>query len=169
MGGLGLVAGIAGSAVAGKISAQKNKEADAMLQQQKSDNEDWYNLKRSEDLTRRADVVAMTNKNRKMLEDRYKSSRAANIVSGGTDESLALQQQAANQAMADSMSNIAIEGVREKQNAEQQYIQRKNSLEEQEYQKRVEQAKAAAAAGAQMASAGINAAGNALSVSKLIK
>lgn len=169
LGGLGLATSI-GSAITGAVvSSKKNREAAAIREQQREKNEAWYNAKKAEDLTQRADVLAMINKQREMLKDRYSASRAANIVAGGTDESLALQQEAANQALAETMSNIAAEGVQEKREAENQYLQRDNALDQAELAQKQQEAANAAQAAGQLASAGINVAGNAFANSDVIK
>lgn len=104
-------------------SAKNNKKADALIATQRSENEQWYNNKMAEDYTQRSDVQAVLNKQREMLDERYRQSKAANIVSGGTAESLALEKEAANKAMSDTMTNIASQASAYKDSIEQQYRQ----------------------------------------------
>ena len=78
-----------------------------MLQNQRDENRKWYDQKMAEDYMQRSDVQNVLRKQRELLNEQYQRARATNIVAGGTDESLALQQQAANEAMGDTMADIA--------------------------------------------------------------
>ena len=54
-----------GSAIYGGIkSGILNRQAEQILKSQQADNEEWYNVKRAEDYTQRADVQAAIQKQR---------------------------------------------------------------------------------------------------------
>ena len=158
-----------GSAIySGIASSKQNRKAQQLLQQQRNDNRNWYNAKMSEDFTMRSDAQAVISKQRELLNEQYKNAQAANAVAGGSDEALAMQKAAANDAMAQTMSNIASEAAAEKDRAEQQYRAQDAALNQQQAQIAADQAKATAAAGAQAVNAGINVLGNGIA-NKTIK
>ena len=146
-----------GSAIYGAVSSAKaNNQARNLISQQKQSNEDWYNRKMSEDYTQRSDAQAVLNKQRQLLNEQYKTARATNIVAGGSDESLAMQQQAANKAMAQTMSDIAANASNYKDSIEQQYRAQDNALTQQQAGNYQQQAAQAAQAGSQGVAAGLN-------------
>ena len=57
-GGIGLTAATAGAIYGGIKSGKLNRQAEKILQQQKKDNQNWYDVKMSSDYTQRADVQA---------------------------------------------------------------------------------------------------------------
>lgn len=143
-----------GSSIYGAVkSSQANKRAQAMIQNQRDENQKWYDQKMAEDYTQRSDVQNILRKQRDLLNEQYQRARATNIVAGGTDESLALQQQAANEAMGDTIADIAANASSYKDSIENQYRAQDAALNQQQIG--VEQAKAQAIAQAagQMGSA----------------
>jgi len=150
---VGATAGAAGSAI-------HNKKMRDMIQGQRDENRQWYNAKKAEDYTLRTDSQAVINKQRELLSEHYKNARGTNVVAGGSDEALALQQQAANNAMADTMQGIAANASAYKEGIERQYREEDNRLVQQMAGTEAAQAKAAAEAGSQVAQAGVNMAGS---------
>ena len=143
-----------GASVYGAIkSSQANKRAQQMLQNQKDENQKWYDQKMAEDYMQRSDVQNVLRKQRELLQEQYKRARATNIVAGGTDESLALQQQAANQAMGDTMANIAAQASSYKEGIENQYLENKAALAEKEIANEQAKAQSIATAAGQVGSA----------------
>ena len=102
----------------------------------------------------RCDVQNVLRKQRELLNEQYQRARATNIVAGGTDESLALQQQAANKAMGDTMSDIAANASAYKDNIEQQYRSQENNLSQQQQQIYANQANQVTQAASQAAKSG---------------
>ena len=143
-----------GASVYGAIkSSQANKRAQQMLQNQKDENQKWYDQKMAEDYMQRSDVQNVLRKQRELLQEQYKRARATNVVAGGTDESLALQQQAANQAMGDTMANIAAQASSYKEAVENQYRAQDAALTEQQIANEQAKAQSIAAAAGQVGSA----------------
>lgn len=146
-----------GSSIYGAIASSKlNKKAQKLIQQQRDDNRAWYNARMSEDYTQRSDAQAVINKQRELLNEQYRNASATNVVSGGTDEALALQKAAANDAMAQTMSDIASEASEYKNNVEKQYRAQDAALNQQQAQIAADQAKASAQAASQTVNAGLN-------------
>lgn len=130
-----------GSSIYGAIkSSQANKRAEKLIQNQRDENKKWYDQKMAEDYTQRTDVQNVLRKQRELLQEQYQRARATNIVAGGTDESLALQQAAANNAMGDTMADIAENAASYKEGVEEQYRAQDAALNQQ--QAGIEQTKA---------------------------
>lgn len=130
-----------GSSIYGAIkSSQANRRAEDLIQMQRDANRKWYDQKMSEDYMQRADVQNVLRKQRELLDEQYQRARGINIVAGGTDASLALQQQAANKTMADTMADIAAGAEAYKEGIENQYRAQDAALNQQQIG--VEQTKA---------------------------
>lgn len=172
MAAMAAIGGVAalGSAVYGGLSSSKaNEKARDLISQQRRDNRAWYNLRMSQDYTQRADVQAAIKRQRELLNEQYNQARGKNIVAGGTDEALALQQQAANQSLSQTMTDVAAQAGSYKDNVEQQYRQQDAALNQQEVQNYQQQAQQAAQAGSQGVNAGLGLMGNALGIGKINK
>jgi len=159
-GGIGLTAALGGAIYGGVKSGKLNRKAEKLLRQMRDDNEQWYNVKSAQDYTQRADVQAAIARQRELLNEQYKQSRAANVVAGGTDESLALQQQAANQSLAQTASDIAARSADYKDNVERQYRSQDYALNQQQLQNYQQRAAATAQAASQVVNTGLQMTGN---------
>lgn len=143
-----------GSSIYGAVkSSQANKRARALLQNQRDENQKWYEQRMAEDYTQRADAQNILRKQRELLDEQYKRARATNIVAGGTDESLALQQANANDIMGETMSDIAAQASGYKDAVEQQYRSQDSALNQQQIAIEQQQADNIADAAGQMGSA----------------
>lgn len=150
-----------GNAIYGTVkSAQANKKATDLINSQRKSNQDWYNTKMSEDYTQRSDAQAVISKQRELLNEQYRNAKATNLVAGGTDESLALQQQSANKALAQTMTDIASEASAYKDNIEQQYRAQDSALAQQQIAGYQQQAADAANAASQAVNSGLSGLGN---------
>ena len=150
---LGAVAQV-GSAIYGAVkSSQANRRAQAMIQNQRDENQRWYDQRTAEDYTQRSDVQNILRKQRELLSEQYQRARATNIVAGGTDESLALQQQAANEAMGDTMADLAANAANYRDSVENQYRAQDAALNQQLVGVEQANAQAIAQAAGQMGSA----------------
>lgn len=153
--------GALGSAIYGAVaSAQQNKAARNLIQQQRDDNRAWYNIRYNQDYTQRADAQQLLAKQKEMLQDYAKNASATAAVAGGSDEAVAVQKAAANKAVADTTSNIAANAAAEKDRVESTYRQQDAALNQQQANIKAQQAQATAQAAAQAVNAGIGLAGN---------
>ena len=144
----------AGSAIYGAIkSSQANKKAMELLQNQRNENKKWYEQRMAEDYTQRADVQNVLRKQKEMLSEQYKRARATNVVAGGTDEALVLQQREANEILGDTTANIAAQSEAYKEGIENQYREREGELAQQEIANYQNQAQAISTAAGQVGSA----------------
>ena len=143
-----------GSSIYGAIkSSQANKRAEELLQNQRDKNQKWYDQKMAEDYTQRTDVQNVLRKQRELLQEQYQKARATNLVAGGTDESLALQQAAANDAMGDTMADIAANAASYKEGVENQFRTQDAALDQQQIANEQAKAQSIANAAGQMSSA----------------
>lgn len=107
--------GSIGASVYGGIKAsQAANKASNILGNFREQRRRWYAAEQARDYTSRADVQSLLTKQKDLLTDNYRRSRATNIVAGGTDASLALQRDAANRVTSNTLSSIAAQGARYK-------------------------------------------------------
>jgi hypothetical protein len=162
--GLGLATQLGGAIWGGIKSSQSAQKARDLISQQRNENKKWYEQKMAEDYLQRSDVQNVLRKQKELLSEQMKRARATNVVAGGTDESLALQQQAAMESVGDTTANIAANASASKDAAEQQYRATNAALDQQEigvYNNEAQQITNAAGqltqTGANMVSAGLRA------------
>lgn len=145
------------SALGGAIgSAVANNKARKLISNQRDTNEKWWDVKRNEDYTQRADALASINAQRDLLTEQYDRARKTSAVMGGTDEAVAMQRNAANNSLSATLSNMAAQGAQAKDSAEAQYRATDNALAQQQAQSYVNQGQAIASAAGQATNAGIN-------------
>ena len=131
---MGLIGAALGSAakIFGGIAANNAmKGVRKNLQRQQRDNQAWYDRNYNADSTQRADaqrVLAMTEE---AIRNRNKQAAGAQAVMGGTDEGLAAAREANAQAAADAAAQIAVAGEQRKQDIENQFLQRKDAVNQQ--------------------------------------
>lgn len=163
----GGAAALGGAIYGGVRSGHFNNKAINLIQSQRDKNQNWWDVKRSEDYTQRADVQAAITKQRQLLNEQYKRAKATNAVAGGTDESLAMQKNAANSALSQTTADIAAAGIQNKDRAEARYLAQDNALNQQQVEVNQQQAKQVAEAASQVVNAGVNTLG--YGVSELVK
>lgn len=117
---------IAGAVSKNKQINSKSKQIDKRLKE----NENWYNRRYNEDATQRADAQRMLNITEEAIKRRNKAAAGKAAVMGGTEESIAAEKEANNQAYANAVGQIAAASERRKDAIEQQYLNRKSSLED---------------------------------------
>lgn len=118
-----------GGAVAGGIMGAKSARKQArMIADEKSKNQAWFDRRYNEDSTQRAEAQAAITKMREVMKDRTAAAAGTAAVMGGTDESMAIEKEAQNKALAETMSNIAINGEARKDSIEAQYQARDAEL-----------------------------------------
>jgi hypothetical protein len=121
-----------GSSIFGGISASKAaKKARERVEQQKRENEDWFNRRYNEDATQRADAQRLLTRTAEAIKERNKAAAGRSAVMGGDDASVAMEKERNAQALADATSNIVAMGEARKDNVEAQYLSRKDNLDNQ--------------------------------------
>lgn len=123
----------AGSSIYGEIESKKaGNQVLKSIQDDREANRKWYETEMGQDYLQRADAQNILRKQRELLDEQMRKSRAINVVAGGTDESLALQQKAANQTLGETMANMAAQSESHDEAVENQYKATEASLNQQE-------------------------------------
>ena len=161
MGLIGSIAGGVTSAVGGALAAKNQNAAyneyiktfENRMQQVKDHRDNLY----YQDPTQTAEnQVAVTNA-QKVLDNATQKAKNTNIVSGGSDESVALSKQAANEQVGNMMQQAAVQGAQQKQNvwntADSQIDQMTNYIATAKKEKGLAQAQAIQGAASGLASA----------------
>ena len=105
---------VAGSIIGGAAQARAARKQRAIIDKQKKDNEAWYNRNYYEDSTQRSDAQRAMQMARDAMKSRYNQAQASGVVTGATDES------------------IAATGDSRKDSIDQQYLNTKANLAQQE-------------------------------------
>ena len=143
-----------GSSIYGAIkSSQANKRAMDLLKARKEENRKWYEDKMAEDYMQRGDVQNALRKHKDLLEEQLKRTRATNVVAGGTDESLALQQRGAMESLGETTADIAAQAADYKESVENQFRETDAALDQQEMGIHQQQAQNIATAAGQVGKA----------------
>lgn len=121
---------IGGSIFGGIKASQAMKQVQKNLEQQQRENQDWYDRRYNEDATQRADAQRMLAMTNDLIKQRNRSAAGTAAVMGGTEESVAATKAANAQAMADTAAQIAVAGANRKDTIENQYMTKKDSINE---------------------------------------
>ncbi len=113
------------------MTCGKMKEVQANLEQQKKDNQNWYDRRYNEDSTQRADAQRLLTMTEESIKNRNKQAAGAAAVMGGTEESVAAAKAANNQALTETMSQISAQADARKDTIEQQFQQNNTALQNQ--------------------------------------
>ena len=126
---IGGAVGATGSILGGISKNNAIKKQMEMVAQQQRDNQDWYDRRYNEDATQRADAQRLLQITEESIKKRNKAAAGTAAVMGGTDESVAAEKEAGNKAMADAVSQINAAGEARKEQIENQYLSRKENLD----------------------------------------
>lgn len=119
--------------VAGAIgSARAQEKADEMIAGQKAKNQAWYDRNYNQNFLERSDAQQVLENTRQFYDERMQRSAATNTVMGGTDEALAMDKAAANQAVSDTMAGINADASAHKDAIEQNYLNVDSALSQQQ-------------------------------------
>ena len=126
--GLGLASSIAG----GVANRKARRKQEQMIAQQQKENQAWYDRTYNADPTKRADTVRLLTQMQEQIKNRNKAAKGRQAVMGGTDDSTTAVKEANNKTLADTTSQIVAANDARKDNIEQQYMNRKNQLQNQQ-------------------------------------
>ena len=119
-----------GGILGGVSKNRKLRDQMRMLSEQQRENQNWYDRRYNEDATQRADAQRVLSMTEEAIRRRNKAAEGRAALMGGTDESVAAEKEANNRALADAASQIAASADRRKDVIEQQYLRRKDNLNE---------------------------------------
>lgn len=126
--GLGLASSIAG----GVANRKARRKQEQMIAQQQRENQAWYDRTYNADPTKRADTVRLLTQMQEQIKNRNKAAKGRQAVMGGTEDSTTAVKEANNKTLADTTSQIVAANESRKDNIEQQYMNRKNQLNNQQ-------------------------------------
>lgn len=126
--GLGLASSIAG----GVANRKARRKQEQMIAQQQRENQAWYDRTYNADPTKRADTVRLLTQMQEQIKNRNKAAKGRQAVMGGTEDSTTAVKEANNKTLADTTSQIVAANESRKDNIEQQYMNRKNQLQNQQ-------------------------------------
>lgn len=126
--GLGLASSIAG----GVANRKARRKQEQMIAKQQKENQAWYDRTYNADPTKRADTVRLLTQMQEQIKNRNKAAKGRQAVMGGTEDSTTAVKEANNKVLADTTSQIVAANDARKDNIEQQYINRKNQLNNQQ-------------------------------------
>lgn len=126
--GLGLASSIAG----GVANRKARRKQEQMIAQQQKENQAWYDRTYNADPTKRADTVRLLTQMQEQIKNRNKAAKGRQAVMGGTEDSTTAVKEANNKTLADTTSQIVAANDARKDNIEQQYLNRKNQLQNQQ-------------------------------------
>lgn len=126
--GLGLASSIAG----GIANRKARRKQEQMIAQQQRENQAWYDRTYNADPTKRADTVRLLTQMQEQIKNRNKAVKGRQAVMGGTEDSTTAVKEANNKTLADTTSQIVAANDARKDNIEQQYMNRKNQLQNQQ-------------------------------------
>lgn len=108
---LGGIIGGVGAAAAGIIGGNAARKAakrnEKLIAEAENDAKTWFEKEYNANFLDRSDARSAINEARTILNDRYRQAEASAAVTGATEESVARQKAAANDALANITSNIA--------------------------------------------------------------
>ena len=120
------------SAIGGAIaSSQANKKMMQLIGDEEERNRKWYDLEMSKDWMQRPEAQNALRKVKELLKDQYQRTKATNVVAGGTDEALALQQQGANEVVGETAATMASQAAAHKDEVESQFQAKQSALNQQ--------------------------------------
>lgn len=122
---------IGGSIFGGYKASQAMRQVKKNLEQQRRENQDWYDRRYNEDATQRADAQRMLAMTNDLIKQRNRAAAGTQAVMGGTEESVAATKAANANALADTAAQIAVAGANRKDNIENQYMTRKDNINKQ--------------------------------------
>jgi hypothetical protein len=126
---IGGVIGLGGALFSANRASKEQRRIEALINQQKADNQAWYNANALGDYTQRADAQNLLRNLRENLARQNKASANMAVVTGATPEQQAVQKEQSNKVIADTYANLGAMGQQYKDRITEQYLARKSALE----------------------------------------
>lgn len=135
---LGALLSIGGSIAGGIAGANAASKQRRMLQEQKQENQAWYDKNYYQDPTQRADAQAAISRMKDVMQQRTQRAAGTAAVTGATEETVAAEKAAQNNALAEVTSNIAANNEQRKDQIEQTYQAKNDAFTEAEMQQKTQ-------------------------------
>ena len=153
---IGAGVSLAGGILGGRAAKKAARRREALLNKMEQENQSWYDRRYNEDYTQTAEALNAMRLMRENADRSVKRSEGVAAVMGGTDESVAQAKAAANEAVGNTLANIAAQGTAQKNAVESQYLQTKQNIANARGDMYAAQAAQAAQAGSQIMGAGLD-------------
>jgi hypothetical protein len=131
--GVGTAVGLASSVIGGIEAGNERKKMDQYLNTQNQDNENFYNKNYYSDYTQISDTQALMKNLRDNMTRTNKIANQTATITGATPEAQAVQKEQSNKVITDTTSRVAAQGQAWKDNIQNQYLQRKNQIGNEQY------------------------------------
>lgn len=128
---IGAALSVGSSIYSGIANRKAQKKREQAIEAQQKENQAWYDRKYNEDPTKRADTMRLLTQMQEQIKNRNKAAKGRQAVMGGTEDSTTTVKEANNKTLADTTSQIVAANEQRKDNIEQQYLTRKQSLNDQ--------------------------------------
>ena len=135
---LGALLSIGGSIAGGIAGANAARKQRRALQSMKDKNQAWYDKNYYQDPTQRADAQAAITRMKDVMQQRTQRAAGTAAVTGATEETVASEKAAQNNALADVTSNIAANNEQRKDQIEQTYQQKDAAITEAQMQQQAQ-------------------------------
>lgn len=127
--GISAATSIAGGLFSSASARRARRRARREVAEQRQKNQNWYDRRYNEDATQRADAQRLLTMTEESIKRRNKSAEGAAAVMGSTEEGVAAQKAANNEAIANATSQIAADGAARQDRIEAQYMAREEELD----------------------------------------
>lgn len=125
--------GAIGGALGTASKSQQIKEQKESVNNRMKNNQAWYDRRYNEDATQRADTQRLLSATEEAIKRRNRAAEGRAAMMGGTEESVEGVREQGNNAMANTVSQIAAQAANRKDEIEKQYIAKQDELNK-EYQ-----------------------------------
>ncbi len=126
----GAALGAAGSIFGGIKASEAAQKRNEYLASKAKENQDWYDRRYNEDATQRADAQRIITMTEDAIRKRNRAAQGREAVMGGPSEASAREKEANNKVLTDAVSQINAAGERRKDQIEQQYLSRKDAIDD---------------------------------------
>lgn len=125
---IGAALGAAGSIFGGIKASQAMKGVQGNLEQQMRDNQAWYERNYNDNALERKSAQNILSQTEESIRNRNRQAAGASAVAGASEESVAAQKAAGNQALDGAVRQIGVMDEARKNQVENQYMQTKSGL-----------------------------------------
>ncbi len=128
---IGAGIGVLGSIFGGVKASQAAKARKENIERRKSENDAWFNRSYNEDATQRHEAQLALTRLNEQIRERNRAARGRQVVTGGTEESVAATKAANAGATAQAVSDITAAADARKDAIEESYRERNAALDDQ--------------------------------------
>ena len=121
-------AGLAGSLFGGYQASRAMKKVRALLNEEQRENQNWYDRRMHQDYTQTAEAQNAMRRAHDYAQQLNRAAEGRQAVMGGTQEAVAAEREQTNEAVANTLADIAAAGTSQKEAIEQEYLKNKRAV-----------------------------------------